>query len=85
MLEQSTSHTMVQLSAFFITLLTAASLAATGTASIVRRTVAQVEADIATIGKQLNSLDASIKAFPTSGGTLPQALVCIHVIDIFLL
>ncbi|KAF5324078.1 hypothetical protein D9619_011222 [Psilocybe cf. subviscida] len=65
---------MVQLSAFFITLLTAASLAATCTASIVRRTVAQVEADIATIGKQLNSLDASIKAFPTSGGTLPQAL-----------
>ncbi|KAF9457631.1 hydrophobic surface binding protein A-domain-containing protein [Collybia nuda] len=37
-------------------------------------TVAQVEADIANISTSLNTVDASINAFPTSGGTLAQAL-----------
>ncbi|KAF9259729.1 hypothetical protein L218DRAFT_812563, partial [Marasmius fiardii PR-910] len=38
------------------------------------RTVAQVEADIATISSQINTLDTDINSFPNSGGSLIQAL-----------
>ncbi|KAJ7603570.1 hydrophobic surface binding protein, partial [Roridomyces roridus] len=56
---------MVQLSYLFI----AASLVASGFASPAKRTVAQVEADIATITSQVNALDTQITGFPASGLT----------------
>ncbi|TFK33388.1 hydrophobic surface binding protein A-domain-containing protein [Crucibulum laeve] len=46
------------------------SFIATGLAS----TVANVEADIATISSQVTALDNAINAFPATGGTLLQAL-----------
>lgn len=52
------------------TLFFLASLAVSGFA-----TVAQIKADIATITTQLHTLDTSITNFPTTGGTLAQALV----------
>ncbi|KAL0577781.1 hypothetical protein V5O48_004209 [Marasmius crinis-equi] len=55
----------------FFTVLTLAALAL---ATPLKRTVAQVEADIAQISSQVNALDSSINAFPNSGGTLAQAL-----------
>ncbi|KAF8489926.1 hydrophobic surface binding protein [Gautieria morchelliformis] len=39
-----------------------------------KRTVAQVEADIATINSQVTTLDSAINSFPDSGGSLTQAL-----------
>ncbi|KAJ7624910.1 hydrophobic surface binding protein [Roridomyces roridus] len=54
---------MVQLSRFFF----AASLVLASFATPTKRTVAQVEADIATITTQVNSLNSSINAFPASG------------------
>lgn len=38
-------------------------------------TVAQVEADIATITSQVNALNNAINGFPATAGTLSQALV----------
>ncbi|KAJ7484828.1 hydrophobic surface binding protein [Mycena galericulata] len=61
---------MVQISRF----LTVLSVAAVGLALSVKRTVAQVEADIATISTQVTTLDNAIEAYPTSGGTLLAAL-----------
>lgn len=42
-----------------------------------KRDVATVEADIASISTQVNTLDAAIDAYPTTGGTLLAALVCL--------
>lgn len=39
-----------------------------------KRTVAQVEADIADIVTQVDALDSSINAFPATGGSLLAAL-----------
>ncbi|KAK0461274.1 hydrophobic surface binding protein [Desarmillaria tabescens] len=52
----------------FLSVVTASS------ALITKRTVAQVEADIANIATQVNALDSSIKAFPDTGGSLISAL-----------
>ncbi|KAF9459838.1 hydrophobic surface binding protein [Collybia nuda] len=52
------------------TLIFLVSLAVSGLA-----TVDQVKTDITTISSQLQKLDASISAFPNTGGTLSQALV----------
>ena len=41
----------------------------------VKRTVAQVEADIANIATQVATLDSAIDAYPNPGGTLAGALV----------
>ncbi len=62
---------MVQLSSFFaaLTVVTAVCSAPT------KRTVAQVEADIATISTQVTALDNAITAFPDTGGSLINALV----------
>jgi len=57
--------------AFFVATLVAAVSA--GTISF-KRSAATIEADIAKISTQVNSLDSSINAFPTTGGTLFQAL-----------
>ncbi|KAF8895811.1 hydrophobic surface binding protein [Mucidula mucida] len=61
---------MVQLSSFFaaLTVVTAVCSAPT------KRTVAQVEADIATISTQVTALDNAITAFPDTGGSLINAL-----------
>ncbi|KAJ7152658.1 hydrophobic surface binding protein [Mycena crocata] len=61
---------MVQFSSllFSLTLVTAC------LATPVKRTVAQVEADITTISAQVTSLDNAINAFPNTGGTLASAL-----------
>ncbi|KAJ6608285.1 hydrophobic surface binding protein A-domain-containing protein [Mycena sp. CBHHK59/15] len=61
---------MVQLSHFFVAL----SLLSVGFSSPAKRTVAQVESDIASISTQVTTLDNAIKAFPATGGTLLQAL-----------
>ncbi|KIY67633.1 hydrophobic surface binding protein [Cylindrobasidium torrendii FP15055 ss-10] len=49
-------------------------LATLGFASPVKRDVATVEADIANIDTQVTALQASIDAFPATGGTLVNAL-----------
>lgn len=45
-----------------------------------KRTVAQVEADIANISSQVTSLDTAINAFPGSGlaGALVRCSLCLH-------
>ena len=63
---------MVQIKSAFVFLLSAASLAV---ATPHKRTVAQVEADIATISSKVTSLDSLINAYPSTGGTLLGALV----------
>lgn len=51
-------------------------LAATTYASPTKRsTVAQVEADLATIQTQVTTLDTDINNFPATGGTVLQLLV----------
>ncbi|KAJ7727764.1 hydrophobic surface binding protein [Mycena metata] len=67
---KSTHPTMVQFSRFLLSL----SLLAVGLASPVKRTVAQVEADIASISAQVTTLDNNINAFPNTGGSLVAAL-----------
>ncbi|KAF8960434.1 hydrophobic surface binding protein [Flammula alnicola] len=62
---------MVQLTTSFVFLL---SLATLGLTTPVKRTVAQVEADIADISTKVTSLDNAINAFPLTGGTLAAAL-----------
>ena len=42
---------------------------------LLRRTVAQVESDITGISTQVDALNTAIQAFPTSGGSLVDALV----------
>ncbi|KAJ6571645.1 hydrophobic surface binding protein A-domain-containing protein [Mycena capillaripes] len=54
---------MVQFSRLFFSL----SLVAAAFATPVKRTVAQVEADIASISSQVTTLDNDIKGFPASG------------------
>ncbi|KAJ7121565.1 hydrophobic surface binding protein [Mycena epipterygia] len=54
--------------------LTVLSVAAVGLALSVKRTVAQVESDIATITSQVTTLDNAIEAYPLTGGTLLAAL-----------
>ncbi|KAL0958505.1 hypothetical protein HGRIS_000647 [Hohenbuehelia grisea] len=61
---------MVQISVLFF----AASLFASAFASPVKRTVAQVEADLADISSRVTTLDNNINAFPNSGGSLAAAL-----------
>ncbi|KAJ7027979.1 hydrophobic surface binding protein [Mycena alexandri] len=59
---------------YFSRLLLSFSLLAVGLASPVKRTVAQVEADIASISSQVTTLDNAINAFPATGGSLTAAL-----------
>ncbi|KAJ7611149.1 hydrophobic surface binding protein [Mycena rosella] len=61
---------MVQFSRLIFSL----SLFAAAFATPVKRTVAQVEADIASISAQVTTLDNAIKAFPATGGSLVAAL-----------
>ncbi|KAJ7135877.1 hydrophobic surface binding protein [Mycena epipterygia] len=61
---------MVQLSRLLFTF----SLFAASFTTPVKRTVAQIEADIATIKTQVTTLDTAINAFPNTGGTLLAAL-----------
>jgi hypothetical protein len=63
---------MVQLSRLIFSL----SLLAASVATPLKRTVAQVESDIANISSQVTTLDNNIKAFPGSGlaGALVPAL-----------
>ncbi|KAF8885353.1 hypothetical protein BD779DRAFT_1673753 [Infundibulicybe gibba] len=59
----------------FSTILAFASLALTGFAAPnAKRTIAQVEADIAKISAQVITLDNATLAFSDTGGTLAQAL-----------
>ncbi|KAJ7151222.1 hydrophobic surface binding protein [Mycena filopes] len=58
----------------FSRLLVSLSLLAVGFATSLKRTVAQVEADIASISTQVTTLDNDIKAFPNTGGSLAAAL-----------
>ncbi|KAJ7487852.1 hydrophobic surface binding protein [Mycena latifolia] len=58
----------------FSRLLLSFSLLAVAVTSPVKRTVAQVEADIATISTQVTALDNAINAFPNTGGSLAAAL-----------
>jgi hypothetical protein len=52
-------------------------------ATPVKRTVAQVEADIATISSQVTSLNNNIQSFPNSGGSLVNALVGVLYSPVF--
>ncbi|KAJ7769452.1 hydrophobic surface binding protein [Mycena metata] len=61
---------MVQITRFLSVL----SVAAVGLALSLKRDVAKVESDIATISTQVTTLDNAIEAYPTSGGTLVAAL-----------
>ncbi|KAJ7935152.1 hydrophobic surface binding protein [Mycena leptocephala] len=54
---------MVQLSSFLVSLL----LLAASVANPLKRTVAQIEADIATITTQVTTLHSAVQAFPASG------------------
>lgn len=64
---------MVQIkSTAFVLLLSAVYLAV---ATPHKRTVAQVEADIAAISSKVKTLDGQITAYPVTGGTLLSALV----------
>jgi hypothetical protein len=56
---------MVQLSSFLVSLL----LLAASVANPLKRTVAQIEADIATITTQVTTLHSAVQAFPASGST----------------
>ncbi|KAK0212851.1 hydrophobic surface binding protein [Desarmillaria ectypa] len=62
---------MVQIPTALVLLL---SVVTASFALVTKRTVAQVEADIANIATQVNALDNSIKAFPNTGGSLISAL-----------
>ncbi|KAJ7096649.1 hydrophobic surface binding protein [Mycena belliarum] len=62
---------MVQLSRLLFSI----SLLAVAFTAPVKRTVAQVEADISSISAQVTTLDNSIKAFPNTGGSLVSALL----------
>lgn len=57
------------------TLVFLVSIAAVGLATPVKRTVAQVNADIASISSKVTALDTAINSFPATGGTLLAALV----------
>ncbi|KAJ7152048.1 hydrophobic surface binding protein [Mycena filopes] len=61
---------MVQIARF----LTVLSVAAVGLSASLKRDVAKVEADIATITTQVTTLDNAIEAFPLTGGSLVNAL-----------
>lgn len=63
---------MVYLKSSFVFLLSVASIAF---ATPVKRTVVQVNADIADISNKVTSLDDAITAFPLTGGSLIAALV----------
>ncbi|KAF9491733.1 hydrophobic surface binding protein [Pleurotus eryngii] len=52
----------------------AAFLVGSAVSSPTKRTVAQVESDIASISTQVTTLDNAITAFPNSGGSLANAL-----------
>ncbi|KAJ7797771.1 hydrophobic surface binding protein [Mycena leptocephala] len=54
---------MVQLSSFLVSLL----LLAASVANPLKRTVAQIEADIATITTQVSTLHSAVQAFPATG------------------
>jgi len=56
------------------TLFLALSFVATGICTPVKRTVEQIQTDIASISTQVTSLDNAITAFPATGGTLLNAL-----------
>lgn len=53
----------------------AAFLVGSAVSSPTKRTVAQVESDIASISTQVTTLDNDITAFPNTGGSLINALV----------
>lgn len=74
---------MVQLSRLLLSL----ALVAASLATPLKRTVAQIEADLATLQSQVTSLDNNIKGFPASGLTgalvFPAAAflpTCFHVL-----
>jgi hypothetical protein len=69
---------MVQITRFLAVL----SVAAVGLALSVKRDAATVEADIAKISTQVTTLDNAIEAFPLTGGSLVNALVC-HFVRVF--
>lgn len=48
--------------------------------SLPKRTVAQVESDLAAISAQVTTLDTDINAFPATGGTITEALVLYHIL-----
>ncbi|CAK5272292.1 unnamed protein product [Mycena citricolor] len=73
-LTRSSPAAMVQFTRALFIFGLAAAVLANPTPTIKKRTVAAVESDIATISSQVNTLDTDVKAFPTSGGTLLQAL-----------
>ncbi|KDR66234.1 hypothetical protein GALMADRAFT_81133 [Galerina marginata CBS 339.88] len=62
---------MVQIAAPFVFLISVISV---GIATPLRRTVDQVQADIATISTKVTALDKAINAFPLTGGSLIAAL-----------
>ncbi|KAK0195399.1 hydrophobic surface binding protein [Armillaria mellea] len=62
---------MVQISTGLLLLF---SVVTASSALVTKRTVAQVESDIANIATQVTALDNSIKAFPDTGGSLLSAL-----------
>lgn len=57
----------------FVTLI----IAAVTLGTPVKRDVPQIEQDVQNLGAQSKTLDQSILAFPTSGGTSPQLYVSI--------
>ncbi|KAF7978610.1 hypothetical protein HWV62_45348 [Athelia sp. TMB] len=63
---------MVQIASKFLAL--GAVVLSASAISLPKRTVAQVESDIAAISTQVTSLDNSINTFPDSGGSLSAAL-----------
>jgi hypothetical protein len=69
---------MVQITRFLAVL----SVAAVGLALSVKRDAATVEADISKISTQVTTLDNAIEAFPLTGGSLVNALVC-HFVRVF--
>ncbi|KAJ8455041.1 hypothetical protein ONZ45_g19074 [Pleurotus djamor] len=58
----------------FFTLPLVALFAISSLASPLKRSVAQIEADIATLSSQVTTLDNAITAFPNTGGSLINAL-----------
>ncbi|KAF9459839.1 hydrophobic surface binding protein [Collybia nuda] len=57
------------------TLLLAFAFVATAISTPLKRTVAEIQADIADISAQVTSLDQKITAFPATGGSLAAALI----------
>lgn len=64
---------MVQISSKFFTL--GVFVLGVSAISLPKRTVAQVESDLAAISTQVTALDTDINAFPDTGGSLTAALV----------